>query len=157
VRIGNGFDIHRLVVGPPLILGGVRIEYECGLEGHSDGDALTHAITNALLGAACLGDLGIHFPSSDPWFKGVNSQVLLKKVSGMVTEAGYRIINIDSMIICEKPRLSHFYAQMRTVLSESLGIEINCVSVKATTSEGLGTIGNGLAIAAQAVVLIDNL
>ncbi len=140
-----------------MILGGVRIEYECGLEGHSDGDALTHAITNALLGAACLGDIGTHFPSTDPWFKGVNSQTLLKKVSGMVTQAGYRIINIDSMVICEKPRLSQHYAQMRKVLSETLEIDIGCISVKATTAEGLGTIGNGLAIAAQTVVLIDNL
>lgn len=155
VRIGNGFDIHRLVVGLPLILGGVRIEYECGLEGHSDGDALTHAITNALLGAAALGDIGTHFPPGDPWFKGVNSQVLLKQVKDMLKEKGYRIINVDSMVICEKPRLSKHYVEMRQVLSNSMEIDLDCVSIKATTAEGMGVIGNSLAIASQAVALIE--
>lgn len=155
IRIGNGFDIHRLVVGPPLILGGVHIDYECGLEGHSDGDVLTHAITNSLLGAAAMGDIGTHFPSTDPWFKGVNSQTLLKHVHQLIAKSGYSIVNIDAMVICEKPRLSRFYEQMRTVLSDTLMIEIDRVSIKATTAEGLGAIGNGLAIAAQTVALIE--
>lgn len=155
IRIGNGFDIHRLVVGPPLILGGVRIEYECGLEGHSDGDALTHAITNSILGAAALGDIGTHFPSSDPWFKGINSLTLLKQVYEMIAKTGYTIVNIDSMILCEKPRLSRYYDQMRQSLSGALGIEIERISIKATTTEGLGIVGNGLAIAAQTVALIE--
>lgn len=155
MRIGNGFDIHRLVEGIPLILGGVRIEYERGLKGHSDGDALTHAIMNALLGAACLGDIGVHFPPGDPRFKGADSQVLLGHVDALLKQSGYRIVNIDSMIICERPKLSPHYLEMRQRLSQTLALDIESVSVKAATAEGLGTIGGGLAIAAQSVVLLE--
>lgn len=155
MRIGNGFDIHRLVEGVPLILGGVKIPCERGLQGHSDGDALTHAIINALLGAAALGDIGMHFPPGDPGLKGASSLAMLSQVLQLVSERGYRIVNIDSMIICERPKLSPFYRVMREALSQSLGIDVDCISVKASTAEGLGTIGGGLAIACQAVALLE--
>ena len=155
MRIGNGFDVHRLEEGIPLIIGGVRLEYERGLKGHSDGDVLTHAIMNALLGAAALGDIGVHFPPGDPKFKGADSQQLLKQVKALLDQAGYRIENIDSMIVCERPKLSPHYGAMRKQLSDTLGLEIDRISVKAATAEGLGSIGAGIAIAAQAVALIE--
>ena len=155
IRIGNGFDIHRLVEGIPLIIGGVKIEYVRGLHGHSDGDVLTHAIINSILGAAALGDIGMHFPPGDIHFKGANSQDLLKQAHACVVAAGYRIVNVDSMIVCERPKLSPHYMAMRQTLSATLGIDVGLISVKASTAEGLGTVGGGLAIAAQAVALIE--
>jgi 2-C-methyl-D-erythritol 2,4-cyclodiphosphate synthase len=154
LRIGNGYDIHRLVDGGPLILGGVRIEYERGLHGHSDGDVLTHAIINALLGAAALGDIGMHFPPGDPKFKGINSLDMLKTVHDLIQQHGYQIGNIDSMVICERPKLSPHYPAMRKALSDALSIDMNNISVKASTAEGLGTIGSGEAIAAHAVAIL---
>jgi len=154
LRVGNGYDIHRLVDGVPLILGGVRIEYERGLHGHSDGDVLTHAIINALLGAAALGDIGMHFPPGDPQYKGANSLDLLQKAHQLIQQRGFQIGNIDSMIICERPKLSPFYSSMRQSLSDALSIDIDNVSVKASTAEGLGTIGSGEAIAAHAVAIL---
>lgn len=157
MRIGNGFDVHRLVEGRPLILGGVTVPFHSGLLGHSDGDALTHAIINALLGAAALGDIGTHFPPSDQRYKDANSQGLLRQVKTMLTERGYRISNVDSMIMCEHPKLSPFYAAMRETLAATLGVAVSCVSVKASTTEGLGIIGSGKGIAAQAVALLEEI
>jgi 2-C-methyl-D-erythritol 2,4-cyclodiphosphate synthase len=154
LRIGNGYDIHRLVDGGPLILGGVRIDYERGLHGHSDGDVLTHAVINALLGAAALGDIGMHFPPGDPRFKGINSLDMLKTVHDLIKQHGYQIGNIDSMVICERPKLSPHYPAMRKALSDALAIDVNNISVKASTAEGLGTIGSGDAIAAHAVAIL---
>lgn len=154
MRVGNGFDIHRLVYGRPLILGGIIIPFERGLEGHSDGDALTHAIIDALLGAAALGDIGMHFPSDDPQYRGANSIVLLKQVIQTVQRQNYHLVNIDSIVVCEKPRLSSFYLAIRESICKAVDLSLNCVSVKARTAEGLGHVGEGDAIAAQAVVLI---
>lgn len=155
LRIGNGYDVHRLVEGIPLVLGGVKFEFDKGLQGHSDGDALTHAIINALLGAACLGDIGTHFPPGDPRFKGANSQGLLATAHGELIANGWRIVNIDSQVICEKPKLSTRYSEMRAALAKTLGIDVSLISVKAGTAEGLGSIGGGNAIAAIAVALIE--
>jgi 2-C-methyl-D-erythritol 2,4-cyclodiphosphate synthase len=156
VRIGNGYDIHRLVEGRPLILGGVTVPYEKGLEGHSDGDVLTHAIINALLGALALGDIGMHFPPGDARFKGINSQDMLRHTQKLLETKGQKIVNIDSMIVCERPKLSPLYAAMREALSKTLAIDVDSISVKASTAEGLGTIGGGLAIAAHAVALVSD-
>jgi 2-C-methyl-D-erythritol 2,4-cyclodiphosphate synthase len=155
VRIGNGFDIHRLVPGRPLILGGVEIPYEAGLEGHSDGDAVAHAIADSILGAAGLGDIGLWFPSDDEFYRGVNSIELLKKVVKSAKEHGYTIGNVDCVIICERPRLSPHYGAMRKVLAEALGVTEDRVSLKARTMERLGAIGRGEAIAVESVVLLD--
>lgn len=155
MRVGIGFDIHRLVEGRPFIMGGVEIASEKGPEGHSDGDALCHAIADALLGAASLGDIGMWFPPDDPQYGGANSLWLLSKVAEGVREKGYSISNVDSVVICEAPKLSSFFDEMRLALSGALGIDDTCVSVKATTYEGLGEIGRGEAVAAKAVALID--
>ena len=157
MRIGIGYDVHKLVYGIPLVLGGVVIPFELGLEGHSDGDALTHAIMDAMLGTAALGDIGTHFPSSDPQYKGANSVELLRKVRNMLIANNYRLTNIDSVIICDKPKLSAFYKAMRLNLSAALDLSIEQVSVKATTTDGMGYIGSGEAIAVQAVALARNL
>lgn len=155
MRIGTGYDVHKLVEGRKLILGGVEIPYEKGLLGHSDADVLIHAIMDALLGAAALGDIGKHFPDSDEKYRGISSLLLLKYVSELITKSGYKIINIDSTIIAQRPKLAAFIPQMRENLAAALGLDISAVSVKATTEEGLGFTGEGLGIASQAVCLIE--
>ena len=154
MRVGIGYDLHKLVSGRPFIMGGVTIESEKGPAGHSDGDALCHAIADALLGAACLGDIGVWFPPEDESYKGADSIVLLQKVASAVRDKGYRIINIDSIVICEKPKLKAHYPAMRKRLSDALEIELVALSVKAKTNEKLGEIGEGLAVAAQAIASI---
>lgn len=154
LRIGTGFDVHRLVVGRPLILGGVTIPYERGLAGHSDADVVLHALADALLGAAALGDLGKHFPPGDSRFAGADSRDLLRQVTAMVATAGWAALNVDVTVIAEAPRLSPHVTAMRQVMAELLALPLGAVSVKATTTEGLGFTGRGEGIAAQAVVLL---
>lgn len=155
MRIGQGYDVHRLVEGRLLILGGMSVPSTKGLLGHSDADVLTHSIMDALLGAAALGDIGVHFPEKDPQYRGADSLVLLKKVGDLLRESGYEILNIDSTIIAQQPKLATFLPKMRKRIAGTLGIEISQVSVKATTEEGLGFTGLGDGIAAQAICLID--
>ena len=154
MRIGLGYDVHPLVNGLPLILGGVRIPHPFGLAGYSDGDVLIHAVIDALLGAAALGDIGFHFPAGDPRFKGIDSLILLKETSDMIGEAGYTVGNIDSVVIAEQPRIAPYIPEMRRKIAETLCIQEQVVSVKATTTEKLGFTGRGEGIAAQAVALI---
>jgi 2-C-methyl-D-erythritol 2,4-cyclodiphosphate synthase len=155
VRVGIGYDAHPLRPGRDLILGGVRIDHLLGLDGHSDADVLTHAIVDALLGGAGLGDIGTHFPASDPQYKGASSQDLLVKAVRAVKEAGFRILNVDSTVIAEEPRLQTYLEAMRKQLSKSLDVDLTAVSVKATSPEGLGALGREEGIAAQAVALIE--
>lgn len=155
MRIGNGYDFHRLVEGRPLILGGIEIPYSLGLLGHSDADLLTHAITDALLGAACLGDIGQHFPPSDPQWKGVSSLVLLEKVLVLVSNKQFVLSNVDAVVVAEHPKLAPHIPRIRQSLSDILSLPIDRLSVKATTQEGLGPIGEGLAMACYAVVLLN--
>lgn len=155
IRIGQGFDVHPLVAGRKLILGGVEIVFDRGLLGHSDADVLTHAVMDALLGAAASGDIGQHFPPSDPQYAGANSLELLVRVRKLVRDEGYRIVNVDSTVIAERPRLADYIPLIREKLAAALDIPSSCVSVKATTTEGLGFTGRGEGIAAQAVVLIS--
>ena len=155
MRIGQGFDIHALVPGRKLVLGGVEIPYERGLAGHSDADALLHAITDALLGAAGLGDIGTHFPDTDPRFRGADSRQLLREVAVLISRNGLRVVNIDSTIIAEAPKLAPHVARMRQNIAADLGVEIGAISVKAKTAEHLGALGRGEGIAAQAVALVD--
>ena len=155
LRIGIGYDVHPLTPGRRLVLGGVDIPFDKGLDGWSDADALVHAIIDALLGAACLGDIGSHFPPGDPEYKDISSLVLLKKVGDELKENGWLIVNVDTTIVAEQPRLKDFFDQMREKLSQALNIETNQVNVKASTSEGLGFVGRGEGIAAQAVVLLE--
>ena len=157
LRIGHGYDVHKLVEGRKLILGGVEIEHETGLLGHSDADVLLHAISDALLGAAALGDIGKLFPDNDPKYKGADSLVLLRKVGVNLTAAGYKISNIDATVIAQAPKLSPHIRLMRTNIARALGIDASQVSVKATTEEGLGFSGEKLGIAAHAVCLIETL
>lgn len=157
MRIGHGYDVHRLVRGRDLIIGGVKIDYEFGLLGHSDADVLTHAIMDALLGAAALGDIGKHFPDSDPEYAGADSLALAKNVSALLRSNGYRIINIDSTVLAQRPKLAPFIPTMRERLAAALGVSTENVSVKATTEEGLGFTGSGEGIAAHAVCLIERL
>lgn len=154
MRIGHGYDVHRLVEGRKLILGGVDIPFEKGLLGHSDADVLTHAVMDALLGAAALGDIGKHFPDSDPAYAGADSLLLADRVSSLIHEQGYRIENVDATILAQAPKLAPHIPMMRENLSRALGIPLSAVSVKATTEEGLGFTGEGLGIAAHAVCLI---
>ena len=154
IRVGLGIDFHRLVPGRKLILGGVEIPYELGLAGHSDADALLHAICDALLGAAALGDIGQHFPPGDPRFKDISSLLLLGKVRGLLAEAGYFPMQLDAAVIAERPKLAPYIPEMRARIAEALGLSTEAVSVKATTSEGMGPIGQGEGIAAWAVALI---
>jgi 2-C-methyl-D-erythritol 2,4-cyclodiphosphate synthase len=156
MRIGMGYDVHRLVEGRKLILGGVDIPYEKGLLGHSDADVLLHAIMDALLGAAALGDIGKHFPDSDEKYKGISSLELLKHVSLLLQSKGYSIINIDSTIIAQRPKLAPYIDDMRKNIASVIGIDIDAVSVKATTEEGLGFTGEGLGISSNAVCLLEN-
>ncbi len=154
MRVGFGYDVHKLVRGRQLVLGGVEIPFEKGLLGHSDADVLTHAICDALLGAAGLGDIGIHFPDTDPKYKGISSLKLLHEVLGMLSENGFTIVNIDTIIFAEAPNLSPFRQAMQTALAKALKLASEQLNIKATTTEGLGTIGQGDGIGAMAVVLI---
>ncbi|MFH1486838.1 MAG: 2-C-methyl-D-erythritol 2,4-cyclodiphosphate synthase [Chloroflexota bacterium] len=155
LRIGIGYDVHPLVAGRRLILGGVEIPFERGLAGHSDADVLLHAIMDALLGAAALGDIGQHFPPSDEGYRDISSLSLLQRVKGLLDSAGWRIGNIDATIVAERPKLAPFIESMRGNIAKALGIDVTKVSVKATTTEGLGFAGRGEGIAAQAAALID--
>lgn len=155
MRIGEGYDVHRLTDGRRLILGGVDIPYEKGLDGHSDADVLAHAIADALLGAAALGDIGKLFPDNDPKYLGVDSLVLLSEVVKRVGERGYSIVNVDSTVIAQAPKLAPYIDRMRANLAASMGISVDLVSVKATTEEHLGFTGRGEGIAAKAVCLIE--
>lgn len=155
MRIGTGYDVHKFVEGRPLVIGGVRIEYPLGMEGHSDGDPLTHAIIDALLGAAALGDIGLHFPPGDPQYKGADSLVLLEHVYELLVARGYKIVNIDSTIICQAPKMSPYFNRIRESLATRLHLDVDALSVKATTTEKLGYLGRGEAIAAEAVALIS--
>ena len=156
MRIGQGYDVHRLVAGRPLILGGVRIEWDKGLDGHSDADVLIHAICDALLGAAAMGDIGQHFPPSDDQYKNSDSRTFLKHIKKLLTNKGYRIQNIDSTIIAEQPRMSPHIHDMVANIAQDLGLEPQCVNVKATTTEGLGFTGQGQGIAATAIALLSS-
>ncbi|WP_054693641.1 2-C-methyl-D-erythritol 2,4-cyclodiphosphate synthase [Syntrophomonas palmitatica] len=155
MRIGTGYDVHRLVEGRKLILGGVEIPHETGLLGHSDADVLLHAICDALLGAAALGDIGQHFPDHDASYKNISSLRLLEIVRNKLDEAGFRIVNIDSTVAAQKPRLAQHINTMRENIARVLGVQIGQVNVKATTTEGLGFEGEEKGISAQAVVLIE--
>ena len=153
-RIGHGYDVHRLVEGRKLILGGIEIPYEKGLLGHSDADVLTHAIMDALLGAVALGDIGQHFPDTDPAYAGADSLVLAKEVNHLIGQAGYEIGNIDATILAQAPKLAPHIPAMRKKIASVLGIKEDQISVKATTEEGLGFTGEGLGIAAHAICLL---
>ena len=155
MRTGIGYDVHPLERGRALVLGGVRIEHESGLAGYSDGDALTHAIIDALLGAAALGDIGAHFPPGDPQYAGANSLDLLRQTVALLDRAGYRIVNIDATVIAEAPRLAPYVDTMRSALAGALGVDTGAVSVKAKTADALGAIGRGEGIAALAIALVD--
>ena len=156
MRVGMGYDVHRLVEGRDLIVGGVKIPYEKGLLGHSDADVLLHAISDALLGAAALGDIGKHFPDTDPKFKGADSRVLLREVCRLLDEAGYRVENVDATIIAQAPKMRPHIDTMRQNIADDLGISISQINVKATTEEGLGFTGTGEGISSQAICLLTN-
>jgi len=153
-RIGTGYDIHRLVEGRKLVLGGVEIPFEKGLLGHSDSDVLTHAVCDALLGAATLGDIGTHFPDSDPRWAGASSLEFLARVVELVSQKGYRVANVDATVLAERPRLMPYVQFMRERLAPVLRIDVDQVNIKAKTNEGLESVGRGEAMAAQAVVLL---
>ena len=156
LRVGIGYDAHRFANDRPLILGGVNVPHESGLLGHSDADCLVHAIIDALLGAAAEGDIGEHFPDTSDKYKNISSLVLLSMTSELLGNKGYTISNIDSVIIAEKPKLSSFIPQMRENIANALNLDVKCVSVKATTEEGMGFTGDRLGIAAKAVALLQN-
>jgi 2-C-methyl-D-erythritol 2,4-cyclodiphosphate synthase len=155
MRIGQGYDVHAMVGGRKLVIGGVEIPYPKGLAGHSDADVLLHAICDALLGAASLGDIGRHFPDTDPMYSGVASRELLRATAKKVAEAGFRIVNVDSTIVAQAPRMAPHVAKMIGNIAADLGLKPAAVSVKATTTEKLGYIGRGEGIAAQAIALIE--
>ena len=155
MRVGLGYDVHALVPGRPLTLGGVRIPYLLGLQGHSDADVLLHAISDALLGAIADGDIGKHFPDTDPQYKNIQSTLLLKKVAAKVREKGFHIVNIDTTIVAQKPKLSDFIPRMVSEIAGVLDMDAGRVNVKATTTEGLGFTGRGEGIAAYAVALVE--
>ena len=157
MRIGHGYDVHRLVLGRPCIIGGVNIPCEMGLLGHSDADVLLHAISDALLGAAALGDIGKLFPDSDPEFEGADSLILLEKVTCEIEKAGFKVVNIDSTIIAQMPKMAPHINEMRKNIAGACHCTVEQISVKATTEEGLGFTGEGLGIAAHAVCIIENL
>lgn len=156
LRVGQGYDVHRLTDNRKLIIGGVEIEYEKGLLGHSDADVLLHAISDALLGAAALGDIGCLFPDNDPEYEGADSLVLLEKVASHLRVNGFEIINIDSTIIAQMPKMKPHIQRMRENIAAACGIDVSFVSVKATTEEKLGFTGEGLGISAQAIAMIDS-
>jgi 2-C-methyl-D-erythritol 2,4-cyclodiphosphate synthase len=155
MRVGFGYDVHPLVTGRPLILGGIEIHYPDGLQGHSDADVLLHAICDALLGAIADGDIGRHFPDTDPQYKEIKSTILLKKVAMRMKEKGFHLINIDATLVAQRPRLSDFIPQMVNEIARVLEIDVGRVNVKATTSEGLGFVGRGEGIAAYAMALVE--
>jgi 2-C-methyl-D-erythritol 2,4-cyclodiphosphate synthase len=157
MRIGIGIDIHPLVAGRKLIIGGVEIPYDKGLDGHSDADVLLHAICDALLGAAALGDIGKHFPNTNPAFKDIDSQTLLKKVRQLLERQNYQPVNVDAMLLLEKPKIAPFIPQMRKNIARCLHLELDSVSIKATTSEGLGFVGKGEGATAHAVCIIEKI
>lgn len=157
MRIGSGYDVHKLVEERALILGGVAIPFEKGLLGHSDADVLTHAIMDALLGAAAMGDIGKHFPDTDEKYKGISSLALLSEVKNLLESELFIVENIDATIICQKPKLAPFINEMRENIANTLAIDISQVNIKATTEEGLGFTGSGEGIAAQAVCLLENI
>ncbi|MCF7808161.1 MAG: 2-C-methyl-D-erythritol 2,4-cyclodiphosphate synthase [Candidatus Marinimicrobia bacterium] len=154
MKIGTGYDVHQLVEDRKLVLGGVEVPFEKGTLGHSDGDALTHAICDALLGALAMGDIGQHFPDTDPDYEGAYSINLLKHVSDLVAGEGYAVGNVDATVVLQQPKLKSYITGMRKKLSETMGISMEQVSVKATTTEGLGMTGSGAAVEAQAVCLL---
>lgn len=156
MRIGHGYDVHRLTEGRKLILGGVEIPYDRGLDGHSDADVLLHAVMDALLGAAALGDIGQMFPDTDPALKGADSLVLLEKVAARLSGLGFRLSNLDCTLVAQRPKLAPYLPEMRQKIALATGAELNQINVKATTEEGLGFTGSGEGIAAHAVVLLDN-
>lgn len=155
MRIGHGYDVHRFVEGRPLILGGVTVPYKKGLLGHSDADVLLHAVCDALLGAAALGDIGKHFPDNDDTFKNIDSRILLRRVADLVAEKGYKTVNIDATVIAQKPKLAKFIPEMVSNIAADCGVPVECVNVKATTEEGLGFTGELLGISAHAVCIIE--
>ncbi len=157
MRIGIGYDVHKLVEGRALILGGENIPYEKGLLGHSDADVLLHAIMDALLGAAALGDIGKHFPDTDARYSGISSILLLKHVCELLESRNYKVVNIDSVIIAQKPRMAPYIEQMRLNIADALKLHVDQVSVKATTEEGLGFTGRSEGISSQSVCLIENI
>ena len=157
MRVGIGYDLHSFVEGRPLVLGGVDVPHTRGLRGHSDADVLTHAVIDALLGAAALGTIGEHFPDSDPRFAGVSSLVLLDETMRLVRDAGYRVVNVDSVITAQEPRLQPYLGTMARTLGERMGVASSCVGVKATSPEALGALGRREGIAAQAVALLETI
>lgn len=157
MRIGMGYDVHRLVPERDLILGGVKIDYNLGLLGHSDADVLLHAIMDSVLGAAGLGDIGKHFPDTDPAYKGASSIRLLEVVGDLTMEAGYKIVNMDATIIAQKPKMRPYIEEMRENIAKALKVDVNQINVKATTEEGLGFTGTGQGISSQAICLLDTL
>ena len=154
-RVGHGYDVHRLCEGRPLILGGVAVPYERGLLGHSDADVLTHALMDAMLGAAGLGDIGKHFPDTSAEFAGISSLVLLERVASALKQSGYSLVNADVTVVAQRPKLAPFLPEMRRNLARVLGVEEGCLNIKATTEEKLGFTGSGEGIAAHAVCLIE--
>ena len=157
MRIGHGYDVHRLVSDRKLILGGVEIDFDLGLDGHSDADVLIHSVCDALLGAAALGDIGKQFPDSSNEFLGIDSRILLKRVAQLLCEKEYRIENIDCIVIAQRPRLSMYIEQMRKNIATDLGLNLDAVNIKATTEESLGFTGRGEGISAHAVCLIEKI
>ena len=155
IRVGMGYDVHRFKDGGEVILGGVKIDYEQGLEAHSDGDVVLHALCDALLGAAALGDIGKHFPDTDPEFKGADSRVLLRYVYGIVQEKGYQLVNADMTIIAQAPKMAPHIIAMCQNIADDLNVDVDCINVKATTTEKLGFEGRKEGIAVQAIVLIE--
>lgn len=155
LRIGHGYDIHRIAAGRPLVLGGVTFAVDFGLEGHSDADCLTHAICDALLGAAGLPDIGVFFPNTDPQFKNIDSQLLLRRVVAELRSRGYAPVNLDATLVAEKPKIYPRLGEMKSALARSSGLAPEAIGLKATTNEGVGDLGRGLAIAAHAVALIE--
>jgi len=156
IKVGQGFDVHQLVSGRKCIIGGVEIPFDKGLEGHSDADVLLHAISDAILGAAGLGDIGKHFPNIDPSIKNMDSRNILKKIVLLLQEKKYSIINIDATVICELPKLTPYIDRMKNNIASDCNIEINAVNIKATTTETLGFTGRGEGIAAQAICLVES-
>jgi 2-C-methyl-D-erythritol 2,4-cyclodiphosphate synthase len=156
-KIGNGYDVHRLVEGRKLILGGVEIPHTKGVLGHSDGDVVLHSIMDAMLGALSLGDIGKHFPDTDSKYLNINSTILLKEVNSLLKKEGYKINNIDSIIVLEKPKIANYIEEMRKIISEILEVTINCVSIKATTEEKLGFTGLEEGVKSYCVVLLEKI
>lgn len=157
MRIGTGYDVHRFAEGRDLIIGGVKIEYDRGLDGHSDADVLVHAVMDALLGAAALGDIGKHFPDTDEKYRGISSIKLLSEVKEILLREGYVVSNIDSTVIAQRPKLRPYIDDMRKNIADALGLPVDCINVKATTEEGLGFTGRGEGIASEAVCLLDSI